>query len=73
MPPALDAVWQRGVMLLPVSDQRTAVDLTADPLPLHLPPVELQARVHRMHILGGQLCGCPGGKDAGVGFARPAI
>lgn len=50
-----DAVWQREVVLLPVSDQRPAVDLAADPLLHHLPPVELQARVHRVHALGGQV------------------
>lgn len=42
-------------MLLPVPDQRAAVDLAADPLLHHLPPVELQARVHRVHALGGQV------------------
>lgn len=50
-----DAVWQREVLLLPVSDQRPAVDLAADPLLHHLPPVELQARVHHVHTLGGQV------------------
>lgn len=50
-----DAVWQREVVLLPVSDQRSAVDLAADSLLHHLPPVELQARVHRVHTLGGQV------------------
>ena len=50
-----DAVWQREVVLLQVSDQRPAVDLAPDPLLHHLPPVELQARVHRVHALGGQV------------------
>lgn len=50
-----DAVWQREVLLLPVSDQRPAVDLAADPLLHHVPPVELQARVHRVHTLGRQV------------------
>lgn len=50
-----DAVWQREVVLLPVSDQRSAVDLAADSLLHHLPSVELQARVHRVHTLGGQV------------------
>lgn len=42
-------------MLLPVSNQRAAVDLVANPLLHHLPPVELQARVHRVHTLSGQV------------------
>lgn len=42
-------------MSLPVSDQRPAVDLAADPLLHHLPPVELQARVRRVHTLGRQV------------------
>jgi len=50
-----DAVWQREVVLLQVSNQRPAVDLAPDPLLHHLPPVELQARVHRVHTLGGQV------------------
>ncbi|XP_053167550.1 neuronal PAS domain-containing protein 2 isoform X3 [Hemicordylus capensis] len=44
-----DAVWQREVLLLSVSDQRTAVDLAANTLLYHLPPVELQTRIHCMH------------------------
>ena len=58
-----DAVWQRQVVLLPVSDERPAVDLAADSLLHHLPPVELQARVHRVHALSGQVRagGCGGG------------
>lgn len=42
-------------MLLPVSNQRATVDLVANPLLHHLPPMELQARVHRVHPLGGQV------------------
>ena len=36
-------------MLLPVPDEGSAVDLAADSLLHHLSPVELQARVHRLH------------------------
>lgn len=50
-----DAVWQGEVVLLSVSDQRTAVDLAPDPLLYHLPPVELQARVHCVHTHGGKV------------------
>lgn len=50
-----DAVWQGEVLLLSVSDQRTAVDLAPDPLLYHLPPVELQARVHCLHTHGGKV------------------
>lgn len=50
-----DAVWQGEVVLLSVSDQRTAVDLAPDPLLYHLPPVELQARVHCVHAHGGKV------------------
>lgn len=60
-----DAIWQREVVLLPVSDQRAAVDLAADALLHHLSPVELQARVHRVHALSGQV------RDGG-GKAPPA-
>lgn len=50
-----DAVRQGEVVLLSVSDQRTAVDLAPDPLLHHLPPVELQARVHCVHTHGGKV------------------
>lgn len=50
-----DAVWQGEVVLLSVPDQRTAVDLAPDPLLYHLPPVELQARVHCVHTHGGKV------------------
>lgn len=56
-----DAVRQREVMLLPVPDQRPAVGVAADPLPHHLPPVELQAGVHRVHTRSGQVRAGPGG------------
>lgn len=46
-------------MLLPVSNQRAAVDLVTDPLLHHLPPMEFQARVHRVHSLGGQVLSRP--------------
>lgn len=49
-------------MLLSVSDQRTAVDLAPDPLLYHIPPVELQARVHRVHTHGGKVCQAVGHK-----------
>lgn len=35
-----DAVWKRKVLLLSVPDQRPAVDMAADTLLHHLPPVE---------------------------------
>lgn len=77
-----DAVWQRQVVLLPVSDQRAAVDLAADALLHHLPPVELQARVHRVYALSGQVPFCGGlGRGAwpvslrclGEGVMRPPM
>lgn len=52
-----DAVRQREVLLLQVPHQRAAVDLAADPLLHHVPPVELQTRVHRLHAHGGQVRG----------------
>lgn len=66
-PPSVhsDAVRQREVVLLPVSDERAAVDLAADSLLHHLPPVELQARVHRVHALSGQVRA--GGWEGGPG------
>lgn len=47
-----DAVWKRKVLLLSVPDQRPAVDMAADTLLHHLPPVEFQTRVHRLHSPG---------------------
>nr|XP_054929404.1 uncharacterized protein LOC126536053 isoform X5 [Dermacentor andersoni] len=45
----LDADRRRHVLPLPLPDQGPAVDLVADALLHHLPPVELQAGIRRMH------------------------
>lgn len=50
-----DAVWEGEVVLLQVSHQGPAVDLAADTLLHHLPPVELQAGVHRLYAHRGQV------------------
>lgn len=42
-------------MLLPIPDQGSAVDLVADTVLHHVPPVELQTRVCRVHPSGREL------------------
>lgn len=44
-----NAKWRGNVLLLPFLDQRPAVDLAANSLLHHISPVELQARIHRLH------------------------
>lgn len=47
--PCSNAVWEGEILLLSLPDQRSAVDLAADALLHHVPSVELQAWVHRLH------------------------
>lgn len=42
-------MWKGEILLLSLPDQRSAVDLVADPLLHHIPSVELQTWVHCLH------------------------
>lgn len=44
-----NAVWKGEILLLSLPDQRSAVDLVADPLLHHIPSVELQTGVHCLY------------------------
>jgi PAS domain len=52
-----DAKRRRYLLLLPIFDQRPTMDLAADPLLHHVPPVELETRICCVHSSRRQLCG----------------
>lgn len=65
-----DAEGRGNVLLLQIPHERPAMDLAADQILHHVQSMELEARIHRVHALRGQLCRRNEGIACGNGGLR---